>query len=91
MFGLMRCIDLEDRPRTWDLNQGRIGGIDKTGRFAGPAAGVPHRAVIDDIGALVRPEPHISGRLNPAFPLLNARALVSLVSGFFSRIRTRPA
>ena len=64
--GLLRCADLEDRPCAWELNQRRIRRVDKTGGAAGSAAGVPHRAVIDDIGAAVRPEPTLVGRLNPA-------------------------
>src|SRR5262249_53069020 len=52
--------DLEDHASTRDLHQRSIFRIDKTGGAAGAAAGVPHRAVIDDIGALVWPEPDIS-------------------------------
>src|SRR3974377_116072 len=59
MRGLLRCADLEDRPRAWELNQRRIRRIDITGGAAWAAAGVPHSAVIDDIGALVRPAPQI--------------------------------
>src|SRR5215467_3409409 len=47
---LLRCTDLKDRPRARELNQWPIRWIGKTGVAAGPAAGVPHRAVIDDIG-----------------------------------------
>ena len=65
MFGLLRSTDLEDRSRAWDLNQRRVRRIDITGVAAGPAAGVPHRAVIDDIGAPVRPEPHIGRAVEP--------------------------
>jgi cytosine/adenosine deaminase-related metal-dependent hydrolase len=53
----LRCTDLEDCPCARELNQRPIRRIDKSGVAAGAAAGVPHRAVIDDIGALVRPEP----------------------------------
>jgi len=58
--GLLRCTDLEDRPGAWELNQRTICGVDKTSWAAGSAAGVPHRAVIDDIRAPVRREPQIS-------------------------------
>src|SRR5262249_60482952 len=51
--------DLEDHASTRDLHQRSICRIDKTGGAAGAAAGVPHRAVIDDIGAVVWPEPDI--------------------------------
>lgn len=47
---LLSCTDLEHRPRAWELDQRRIVRIEKTGRTAGPAAGVAHRAVIDGIG-----------------------------------------
>jgi hypothetical protein len=40
--------------------------IDKTGGAAGPAAGIPYRAVIDDIGAIVRPEPQIGRAVEPS-------------------------
>src|SRR5262249_60628472 len=52
--------DLEDHASTRDLHQRSICRTDKTGDAAGAAAVVPHRAVIDDIGALVWPEPDIS-------------------------------
>src|SRR5215468_5770281 len=52
--------DLEDHASTRDLHQRCICRIDKTGVAAGAAAGVPHRAVIDDIGTAVWPEPDIS-------------------------------
>src|SRR5262249_12339613 len=52
--------DLEDHASTRDLHQRSICRTDKTGDAAGAAAVVPHRAVIDDIGAAVWPEPDIS-------------------------------
>src|SRR6516165_259716 len=62
---LLCCTDLEDSPRARELNQWPIQRIDKTGRPAGPAAGVPYRAVIDDIGALIRPEAQIGRTVEP--------------------------
>src|SRR6516165_5863910 len=62
---LLCCTNLEDSPRAWELNQRPIQRIDKTSRAAGSAAGVPHGAVIDDVGALVGPEPQIGRTVKP--------------------------
>ena len=80
--GLLGCADLEDRPRARELNQRTVRRIDKTGRAAGAAAGVPHRAVIDDIGAPVWPEPQIGraverGRIGRA----DERLVAGIVAG----------
>ena len=56
--------------------------IDITGRAAGAAAGVPHRAVIDDIGALIRPEPHIVGAVKPSrIGRADERLVAGIVAG----------
>src|ERR1700738_376385 len=62
---ILLSADLEDHASTRDLHQRSICRIDETGGAAGAAAGVPHRAVIDDIGAAVWPEPNISRPVEP--------------------------
>src|SRR5258707_10821581 len=59
MHGLPRRTDLKDYACAGELNQWTIRWIDKTGRTARSAAGIPHRPVIDDIGAAVRPESEV--------------------------------
>ena len=56
---LARRANPEDRPRARDLNERPIRRTDIAGGAAGTAARVAHRAVIDDIGAAVRSEPHV--------------------------------
>src|SRR5262249_8547495 len=56
---LLRWADLPDHAGAGELNQRRVRRIDKTSVAAGPATGIPHRAVIDDIGAAVRTKPDI--------------------------------
>src|SRR5215831_21227700 len=60
MLGLLGWADLKDHAGARELDQRTVRRIGKTGGAAGAAAGVPHRAVIDDIGAVVWPEPDIS-------------------------------
>src|SRR6516225_2484672 len=60
--GLLRRADLKDHPGAGELDQRGIRRIGKTGGAGAAgrsAAGVPHRAVIGDIGTLVRTEPDI--------------------------------
>ena len=57
--------DLKDHACARELNQRSIGRIDKTGETAGTAAGIPHRAIIDDVGAAVRAEPEIGRTVEP--------------------------
>src|SRR5262249_39187766 len=51
--------DLPDHACAWNLDKRCVGGIYKTGIAAGAAARVPHRAVIDNIGTAIGPEPDI--------------------------------
>src|SRR5260370_36409678 len=57
--------DLKDHACARELNQRSIGRIDKTGETAGAAAGIPHRAIIDDVGAPVRAEPEVGRTVEP--------------------------
>src|SRR5262249_16936464 len=53
--GLSRAADLPDHPRAWDLDE-RTVTFSLELRIRVRLAEVPHRAVVDDVGAMVGPE-----------------------------------
>src|SRR5215472_19184113 len=85
MRGLLGWADLEDHTGARELNQRCICRVKKAGA-AGPwrwsTARIPDRAVIDDIGAAIRPEPDISWTIEPSRV---GRADERLIAGIVAR------